>query len=257
MDLDAVVRWCGEHHLNININKCAVMSFTCKNQKTQFNYCINGMSLPRTDVHKDLGVYFDTKLNFHQHIANVTTSGVRVLGFIIRTCKYFNNVNTIITLYKSLVVTKLQYASIIWDPQYANRIDSLEAVQRRFLKFLHYKRFLVYPPRGTDQKLLCTLFNFPCLKQLRIKVGIVFLLKLIVNKIDNKEFLGLLPFRIGRANTRSEDLFYICTPRTNLYKNSPLIRLCYCINKYCGTIDIFNVTFERFRQQIRMFLAVQ
>lgn len=40
--------------------------------------------IARTNSFKDLGVIFDTKLNFHDHICNMTFSAFKLLGYCIR-----------------------------------------------------------------------------------------------------------------------------------------------------------------------------
>ena len=253
-DLNTVVGWCREHNFNLNIDKCAVMTFACKTQTVDFDYKIDEVRIKKTTVQKDLGIYFDPKLNFNIHVNGITASAVKILGFIIRSCKLFDNVNTIISLYKSLVVAKMLYAGPVWDPYYANKINAMESVQRKFVKFLYYKMHYVYPQRGTDQRYLCNMFNIYSLKLLRTEASLVFMYKMLSNQIINPNFLERLPFRVGSVNTRNGDLFYINQIRTNMYKNSPLIRLCLDFNKYCRMIDIFNISLNKFKTEVRTIL---
>lgn len=50
---------------------------------------INYNTVRLFEIIRDLGLYFDTKLAFKQHIDLITKSARNSLGFTIRNCKYF------------------------------------------------------------------------------------------------------------------------------------------------------------------------
>jgi len=69
--IDKVKQWCDEWLLPLNISKCNVMSFTSKiNLDT--SYCIRNEdsrhTIQKVDSIKDLGILFDTHLNFKDNI---------------------------------------------------------------------------------------------------------------------------------------------------------------------------------------------
>ena len=99
------------------------------------------------------------------------------------------------TLYNALVRSKLDYSSVVWSPIY-NFINRLEAVQRRFLKFIAYKIDRVYPQRGTDHNALLNRFDFLSLKHDRECSTLVFLFKLGNGLVDCPELLEQLNFHI-------------------------------------------------------------
>ena len=49
------------------------------------------------------------------------------------------NVETIKTLYYSLVRPKIMYGSCIWRPIFINSIDRLEKINHKFIRFLAFK----------------------------------------------------------------------------------------------------------------------
>lgn len=152
--LDRIVDWCREHGFGLNVKKCSVMSFTCKKNVIEYPYSVGNVLLKREVVHKDVGVLFDPKLTFNLHIDKITKDAYKMLGFVIRCCKKFDNLDAIVAVYRSLVLSRLEYACVIWSPHYATKIDQLERVQRKFLKFFYYKRFGTYPQRGFDNQTL-------------------------------------------------------------------------------------------------------
>nr|CAH7752215.1 unnamed protein product [Callosobruchus chinensis] len=125
------------------------MSYSRKLDVIQFQYKIDGDPLERVSEYKDPGVIFDTSLSFNPHIDYVIRSVNKTLCFIIRNSKDFSNKKAMITLYNSFILSKLEYARLIWNPCYVTACESLEKVQRKFLKFMSYKMDGQYPPIGT------------------------------------------------------------------------------------------------------------
>ena len=69
--IDKVKQWCDEWLLPLNVSKCNAMSYTSKiNLDT--SYCIkikdSRHTIQKVDSIKGLGILFDTRLNFKDHI---------------------------------------------------------------------------------------------------------------------------------------------------------------------------------------------
>lgn len=149
-DLDNFFKWCKNNNLLLNVNKCALMCFTRRLNPICFNYCLNGISVSKTNSIKDLGVYFDDKLNFKLHFCYIINKANSMLGFIKRWSKEFNDPYVLKSLYSCLVRPNLEYASQVWSPFYEVHINRIEAVQRNFLRFslrnLQWSNPLILPP---------------------------------------------------------------------------------------------------------------
>ena len=78
--------------------------------------------MERSQTFKDLGVVFDSKLAFIDHINTTVNSASKIYSFIYRNCRRFSNVETIRLLFCSLVRSRLEYASLIWYPIYIVRV---------------------------------------------------------------------------------------------------------------------------------------
>lgn len=133
-DIESIVLWCHNNKLNLNIDKCKVMTYTNKSNSIEYTYKINETNINRCNKFKDLGILFDAQLNFCKHVELMVTKAFRTLGFIIRSCRDFSNLDSIKILYYAYVRSTLEYGSIIWIPIYQVHIDQIESVQRRFLK---------------------------------------------------------------------------------------------------------------------------
>ena len=74
--------------------------------------------------------------------------------------------------------------------------------------------------------------------------------KLLKGEIDGPDILGQLPFAINRFNSRHPNTFYLAFPRTNLYKSSPVFKMCSLFNLYASDIDIDTINLKKFKQII-------
>jgi hypothetical protein len=92
-NLDNLYDWCVTNHLYLNIEKCQYIQFGRGKNRLSFDYTINGEKLEKIAKIKDLGVVFDDKLSFIEHINEITGAAMRTLGFVLRTVKDFNNIN--------------------------------------------------------------------------------------------------------------------------------------------------------------------
>ena len=61
----------------------------------------------------DLDVYMSSNCSYDFHIANIDKRCSNLIGWIRRT---FNSRETMTTLFKSLVLSRLDYASQLWSP---------------------------------------------------------------------------------------------------------------------------------------------
>lgn len=166
--LNAVQVWCLQNGMFLNIKKCAVVSFTRKNQMITFNYDINHEVLERKNVIRDLGVLFDTKLSFKQHIDMIVNSGHARLGFVKRIVKELNDPYLIKNMYSTLVRPTLEYANVIWSPYREVDKKKIESVQKQFLLFaLRHLGFTGYHlPTYVSRLLLLDMTTLSCRRDL-------------------------------------------------------------------------------------------
>ena len=235
----------------LNINKCHSMTISNLNQELNFDYSFDNNTLTGVKSIRDLGVIIDKNITFSEHIDEVVQATLKTLGFIFRSTKDFTKTESFITLYNSLIKSKLQYAALIWFPNYDIHVDRLEYVQRRFLKYLSFKLDGVYPPRGFDHNSLQR-FNFLSLKQNTILASQLFLFKICNNLVDSSELLENLNFFVPPVNTRTHHRFYLENYRTNLARNAPIYRACSWFNQLTNNSDInlFHGTVNSFKAKM-------
>ena len=86
--------------------------------------------IPAVEEEKDLGVTFDQKMKFSNHVDGIWASANRKLGVIKRTFSTMDKTGFML-LYKSVVRPSLEYCSTVWHPYFKKDITNIEKGQRR------------------------------------------------------------------------------------------------------------------------------
>ena len=100
--------------MELNINKCSVLSITLKRNYIFHDYDILGATLKRVTNHDCLGVTISSDINWLRHVKKNSNKSSRTLGLHKRTLSpYSQNVKSI--AYKMLVCPQLEYATEVWN----------------------------------------------------------------------------------------------------------------------------------------------
>ena len=109
--------------------------------------------IPAVEEEKDLGVTFDQKMKFSNHVDGICASANRKLGVIKRTFSTMDKTGFML-LYKSIVRPSLEYCSTVWHPYFKKDITKIEKVQRRATRQVQSLRRLNYEDRLKHLNLL-------------------------------------------------------------------------------------------------------
>ncbi|XP_045510151.1 uncharacterized protein LOC123705431 [Colias croceus] len=255
-DINSLAEWCNINKMKLNSEKCYHIRFSRHRSRGIIapSYQINNHILATVDKIKDLGVYFDAKLNFHAHFNNIINNGFKMLGFLLRTCKNFRNPLTKITLFNALVRSKLEYCSVIWNPKYKIHINNIERIQKRFLWHLAYSCNVAKKIRSYSERL--DYFKIRTLYQRRKVLDQVFLHKLVNGSIDCASLVSQLNFKVPvRLPRNSNNMpFHTKFHNSNLGHYSGISRLTKEYNNIVSgnnkTIDIFSNTVHKFKKEL-------
>ena len=138
-DISALSVWSRINSMPLNISKCKFMSYYNTRSPIKFSYSIDNIPLSEVTMFRDLGVIFDNKLSFKNHIFHIHNLCSRNLGMIKRNSRFFSNILGMNTLYRALVLTHINYCSIIWNPHLKGLTDILERLQKKYLRFILFK----------------------------------------------------------------------------------------------------------------------
>lgn len=248
-DIDRVADWCSLNKMDLNIDKCSIISFTRKRCEINTNYTVNNVPLQKCEFVRDLGITIDAKLRFNIHIDSICRSARKMLGFIFRNAKPFKKTTTKVLLYTTLVRSKLEYGTVIWNPHYQVYKDRLESIQRKFTKF-----YLIGPDKKLPYNTRLKRFQLNSLSSRRKLIDMIFLHKVANGTIDNPDLLSQLSLTVpSRLRRIPPPLFTYQIFKTNLGNFSLLPRLVKEYNKLITkdkSIDVFFDNLRAYKQKI-------
>lgn len=236
--LSRIEDWCHRFRLSLNSEKSFYMRYTLRTDVLIGAYEVDGVRLRLENTCIDLGVRFDTKLTFRQHIFELIAKCYKTFGFVYRNAKDLST-ECITALFFALIRSRLEYAAMVWDPIYMVHINSIESVQRSFLKYLSFRLDGVYPRRGSDYSNLLERFHFRSLEVRRAVITTKFVYKLLNGTIDCSHLLQSLNFNVPRSSARLAPTFYDDHSRTNVRSRSPVALMSRRCNEIAAFCDLF------------------
>ena len=132
-DLQAIYRWAEEVNMVFNGDKFEMLRFwPGKSARPDHLYSDQGgLPIQEKQHLRDLGVQVSSDLTFNHHIENIVLSSTRMVGWVMRTFRRRSKA-TMLTLWKTLVQSKIDYCSQLWSPNDQAAISKLEGVARSF-----------------------------------------------------------------------------------------------------------------------------
>ncbi|KAJ8717226.1 hypothetical protein PYW08_005625 [Mythimna loreyi] len=233
-DLNRFEEYCVHNKLQLNVAKCFQITYSRQKTIVNFEYKLNDQVLNKVTAIKDLGVKMDYKLLFDQHIDYIVNRASKALGFIIRVSADFRSLKTIKILYCAFVRSHLEYASQVWNPQYEKYKSRIEAVQKKFLRYLDYKA----RQYSDDYNHRCKRYHFLPLHYRRDINDISFFINIANGSIDCPELLSKLHLRTNLLGLRRRPLMQIASGSTNYRKNTFLLRAAQAFNNIPDDLDV-------------------
>ena len=135
-NVDNSVEWAEKWDMKFNAKKCKHMRHGKKlpNQPYTMKSGQERIQIEQVKVEKDLGVIFDEKLLFREHISKKSAIANRNLGLIFKSFTYLNK-EMFMCLYKALVRPHLEYATQVWAPMFKKDSVTLENTQGELLEW--------------------------------------------------------------------------------------------------------------------------
>ena len=100
----------------------------------------------------DLDICMSSNCSFEFHIQNLCKKCSNLSCWILRTFTT-RDIITMMTLFKSLVLSRLDYSSQLWSPHLVKHIDQLEKIQISFTKHITGMQSIDYSERLVSLKL--------------------------------------------------------------------------------------------------------
>ena len=197
ISLDNAVDWANIWEMKYHFKKCKHLHIG--NHDINFDYTMQTDTGPivveKVTSEKDLGVTFDQKLKFTDHINNKVNKANRNVGLIFRTFTFMNK-EMFLNLYKSIVRPHLEYASTVWSPMFKKDKILIENVQRRATRLVKSIKHLPYEDR------LNTL-GLPSLENRRERSDMIEVYKILhdIDRVDKDKFFTLNRLAVTRGHS--------------------------------------------------------
>ena len=178
-DLNHIYDWATTNNMFFNAQKFHYITFSSKESSCLSNVYINpelNIINPSSEV-LDLGVYMSRNCTFDFHVSCVYKRCSNLSGWILRTFST-RETRTMMTLFKSLVLSRLDYASQLWSPHLLKSVYLLEKVQRSFTKHIAGMHTMSYEERLKH-------LNLYSIQRRRDRYQIIYLWKIIEKIVPN------------------------------------------------------------------------
>lgn len=231
-ELKAISNWATENKLPLNAKKCKYIVFSKNSSTHNHHYYMDNECLERVNKMRDLGVIVDEGWTFDEHINNVVAKASKTLGFIKRTTEEFNNLNTIVYLFKSLVLPQLNYASIIWTPHTQQKYNKIDAVIRKFLRYAAFKNKTPMSFDNHNYSEISLKCNISTTASAHHYLDLAFVNDVLNGKIQAQQLICQYQPRNNTYTLRNARPLKESTNSSNTTFYSPLIRTTRNWNKY-------------------------
>ena len=136
-DLKTIYAWAERVNMSFNGDKFECLRYWPDKDigdvfRAEFPYKNEeGIEIEEKETLKDLGIQMSADLTFSKHIDKTVTSCRKLTGWILRTFRT-RNAKVMLTLWKSMIQSRLDYCSQLWSPHLASDINRLEDIQRKY-----------------------------------------------------------------------------------------------------------------------------
>ena len=141
---------------------------------------------------RDLGIFINAELNWVNHILNMCKGAKRLCAWIF-SIFHTRDKEVMLTVFNSLVRSKVEYCCEIWCPSKIKLINEVENIQRRFTKRISHMFDLNYWDR-------IKMLNILSLQRRRERMTLILVWKIKNSKVPND--VGL-EFSSGPRNLKS------------------------------------------------------
>ena len=185
-DLESVYNWADVNNMLFSASKFDYLSFACKKNNLSSHVYVDP-DLNKFNQHDnvkdyythDMGILMSSDCSFAKHILSVSSRCSSLAGWILRTFASRDKI-TMLRLFKSLVLSRLDYGSQLWSPYKVKHISLLESVQRAFTKYIKGMHTYSY----ADRLSILKLYSLQTQRR-RDRYTIIYVWKILENVVPN------------------------------------------------------------------------
>lgn len=213
-DLKSMLHWSAKWLMNFNPTKTEGLNICLIDQVRQ-PLILDGNEIVDVVSHKHLGVIFNNKGTWSDHINYISAKALKKIG-ILRSLKYTFDRQTLETMYFSFVRSGIEYASSVWDSCTQNETNQLESIQ------IDAARIVTGLPRYCSIDRLFVEVGWLSLQKRREIKKLILMYK-IFNNLAPVYLTELLPPTVGHFQhhfLRNNFNIHNFRPRTAIFANS-------------------------------------
>ena len=180
--------WADENNMQMHCDKFVFVNFHLRSHRHTLSklpfyndglcYFVNEHKLEPALSVKDLGVTFTPDLSWSHHVSNIVKAAKKKAGWVLSSFRDRSR-RTMLTLYKSLIRSLLEYSCPLWNGLSLQEVQELECIQRNFT----YR--IASPPSVDDYWKRLQYFNLMSLQRRRERYLIIFMWKIVYAKVSN------------------------------------------------------------------------
>ena len=152
-----ITTWFHTNKLSLNIKKSNFIIFLPKGKKYNTDNVkinINWNEIKQVNFTKFLGIYINEHLSWAQHIDYLSKKIARNVG-ILSKLKHFLPMYIMNTLYYSLILSHLQYCTLLWANTYSTWLNKVRILQKKAIWIITQSHYLAHTdPLFSELKLL-------------------------------------------------------------------------------------------------------
>ena len=179
IDLDHVYNWAVSNNMFFNSKKFNYISFSHLQSTNHANVYITPDCniINHTDHVLDLGVYMSSNCSFDYHISNLCKKCRGINAVILRSF-ITRDSETMLSVFKSTVLSRLDYGSQLWSPTKICQINKIEKIQKYYTRYIAGMQDLSYSDRLKK-------LNLYSLQRRRERYRIIYVWKIIEGLVPN------------------------------------------------------------------------
>ena len=139
IELVHINNWFLANKLTANLSKASKYMLTLGKQRSKhpdhFELEMGNAVLEKVKSIKYLGVMFDERFNWEDHVSYISSKISCSVG-ILSKLRYYTNIKTLISVYRSLVDSHLTYALGAWGKAGVTVLQPLRVLQNRAIRFI-------------------------------------------------------------------------------------------------------------------------
>jgi hypothetical protein len=129
-DSCSMIDWFENNNMKANPEKFQAAAIGQKSHDFNFQFDLNGTTIPCEDEVKLLGVTVDYQLNFNSHISSLCKKASRQLNVLKRIGRFLN-LQCKIMVYHSFILANFRYCSLIWHFCSSSNTKKMEKIKER------------------------------------------------------------------------------------------------------------------------------